>query len=396
MSLQVKVKKKELSSYFFAIVMYHIFFVRWYYFESYDLFKYILIFIAGILLLLNVRVINQKKNLTLNFFVFLFCCIALYSSYLNAGGVSGSTLRGIVFICTVVEIFAFIKVLAVKKQLSVLFKSFYVLSLFYCVITDLILLLIPNLYYANISNYFIGNKFTVSYLHIYLVIFYYFINKEKIERGFNSKRMILICYFLWAFIISFITECTTGIIGCLLVLIFFKIKSNLFTAKKWLLLLAVSDSILILFDNLILSIPVVQYFIINVLGESLDLHGRLQMYESVLPLIQEEFLFGYGANNYYNVLYSLVKAPNAQNGFLNSLVQYGIIGTVALVILLYFMLWLGQNSKRAKPFFILVFMLTILSSVEITINIYFVFFVALIFGIRLEDDVSVRKDLMVR
>ncbi len=137
-----------------------------------------------------------------------------------------------------------------------------------------------------------------------------------------------------------------------------------------------TDTVLLFFDAVILSQPAVQYFITKNLGGTLDLHGRLQMYDTTIPIFSTERIWGYGANNHYIVLYLLVNAPNAQNGILNCLIQFGIAGTVVLLITLHMILRKGKNLNRSVPIMVLIMMMSVISSVEIAIDIYFV----LLFG----------------
>ena len=127
-----------------------------------------------------------------------------------------------------------------------------------------------------------------------------------------------------------------------------------------------------------------QYLIVNVLGESLDLHDRLRIYQDVIPLILKNPIWGYGARNVYNLLFFSIQAPNAQNGILNNIVQFGIVGTVLLVLTLFIMLSKGKNCDDCAAIWILVIWLTIISAIEITISYEMVFLCALIMGIAIE------------
>ena len=173
-----------------------------------------------------------------------------------------------------------------------------------------------------------------------------------------------------------------------ILLIFF---NQHFNAKNWLIILGISDVIFVFFNTIILSQPIVQYFITDILGESLDLHGRLQMYTTVIPVFLKQPLWGYGCNNYYPVLYSLVKAPNAQNGILNCMIQFGIIGTIILVIVLFLMLKKSENVKECYPLYALIIMMTIISSVEITIDIYFIFFCTTTWGLAMQKKREIER-----
>nr|WP_159335292.1 hypothetical protein [Enterococcus faecium] len=104
------------------------------------------------------------------------------------------------------------------------------------------------------------------------------------------------------------------------------------------------------------------------------------MYDTIITIFSTERIWGYGANNHHIVLYSLVKAPNAQNGILNCLIQFGIAGTLLLLITLHMMLRKGKNINHSVSIMALIMMMSVISSVEITIDIYFILFCAIIWA----------------
>ncbi|HFE9707778.1 TPA: hypothetical protein ACGA3C_002209, partial [Enterococcus faecium] len=246
---------------------------------------------------------------------------------------------------------------------------------------------------SNLMNYFVGNKFILSYLHIYIIILYLVLKWDGVSHLTVRKYPMFMVYICWAVIISYVTDCSTGLVGCLLLVVFILYLRNLLTANIWLVVLLIADTVLLFFDAVILSQPAVQYFITKILGETLDLHGRLQMYDTIIPIFSTERIWGYGVNNHHIVLYSLVKAPNAQNGILNCLIQFGIAGTVVLLITLYMMLRKGKNINRSVPIMALIMMMSVISSVEITIDIYFILFCAIIWGISIQSETLQNKEV---
>lgn len=378
MKLKFKISKQRLKSLFLIICLYHLFFVRWQYVQSYEAIKYGLLMTIGFAMLLNIKLLLSHRYIKINIILLMFCLIVLISSGLSEKLVDGSILRGILFAGTMLEIVFLIEYLDCKKQLNLLFCTFFKLSFIYAILTDIFMFILPNLYFINKSNYLIGNKFIVTYMHLYVLIFYYINNSVQIKN--YSKIIMLLLIYIWTFAISIYTECSTGIIGCVIIILLAFRKYEWYSAKKWIIILGISDTIFILFNKFILSLPLVQHIILNVLGETLDLHGRLQIYDNVLPIINEHFWLGYGANNYYEILYSLIKAPNTQNGILNIMFQFGLLGTVIFIILMYIFAKKGEKIMENKGVFILITVLTIFSSIEITLNMYFFFFMALLWA----------------
>lgn len=385
------IKKSNIYYNVICILLYHIIFVRWSYFEKYDLLKYGFIAIEFAMILIWLSRKKRVNELIVNILCMCFMICALYSSFRNPGSVSGSTIRGIVYVFMFFEVITVVQLFAEQGKMKMLFKVFYFLSLFYAIISDIILLALPNYAQTHSAYYFIGNKFVLAYMHIYIILFFLLLKWDEYNYKNNKIVYKLIIYFVWSIAINLKTECSTGLVGSVVLVILLIFFNQHFNAKNWLIILGISDVIFVFFNTIILSQPIVQYFITDILGESLDLHGRLQMYTTVIPVFLKQPLWGYGCNNYYPVLYSLVKAPNAQNGILNCIIQFGIIGTIILVIVLFLMLKKSENVKECYPLYALIIMMTIISSVEITIDIYFIFFCTTTWGLAMQKKREIER-----
>lgn len=121
MKLKFKISKQRLKSLFLIICLYHLFFVRWQYVQSYEAIKYGLLMTIGFAMLLNIKLLLSHRYIKINIILLMFCLIVLISSGLSEKLVDGSILRGILFAGTMLEIVFLIEYLDCKKQLNLLF-----------------------------------------------------------------------------------------------------------------------------------------------------------------------------------------------------------------------------------------------------------------------------------
>lgn len=248
---------------------------------------------------------------------------------------------------------------------------------FYIIITDLDILI--NGTHSSGSGYLLGNKFTVSYLHMFLAVIYKVYH--KIKRPAHNYYVPLLCL---ALVVAITVQCSTTVVGVMLLFVFhyIKIVYKIIPYNRITFILLIAGSILFaFFYAYILEIPFVQYLIVDILGEDLTLTGRIYIYNAVLNVIELNPLWGMGIGNSYQLLYYLFGYPNAQNGFINLFLEQGIIGCIITMIIT---LHLVNNQHKQRsgdfttPIIILVFVMIFLALVEITIDLWYVFFLTLL------------------
>lgn len=365
----------------------HIFYVQWSYYPKYETLKLVFLLCAAVLLIPGIKVVVSREFRTVNLCAMLFLLSAFVSSFINKGRINGALSRGLVYIFIVAEIIVYIEEAIRINRINTVVEWFYKYSFLYILISDLLMLAIPSLYSSHGNTYFVGNKFTLGYLHLFLLGFFCYRYRYNLNRtvklGVIKKTTIVLWLIVGtAIFINIQTACSTALVSVFIILVLLLFRFT-FDAKKWIIILGVSDTILLAFSTIVMWKPF-QYLIVNVLGESLDLHDRLRIYQDVIPLILKNPIWGYGARNVYNLLFFSIQAPNAQNGILNNIVQFGIVGTVLLVLTLFIMLSKGKNCDDCAAIWILVIWLTIISAIEITISYEMVFLCALIMGIAIE------------
>lgn len=333
-----------------------------------------------------------KKNAGYNIVLFIVAAAMFYSAFSSRNLADVHTLTILSNVAKIVIIFLFLEYIQNTNQFKNSLKVIYYCILAYCLMTDVLMLLSPMLFSGG-DNYLVGNKFNVAYLHLYLLVLYCacFENNKKYS---VLKRTKLNIHFLFIVVISLYTGTSTGVIGGILFLIFYIWNQGFmkWVAKPVTALLAIGffDSILLI-NPAILNVPVIRYFIEVLLNKSLTLTGRLDIYSQVMAVVLMKPLWGFGKENNFLIsqLYlgaDALKAPNAQNGAIDYIISYGIIGLILMLVLLVMSIRNGAG-KSNRAFSALLFVYIILSMVEITFRQEFFVTMALIaFGWNKESE----------
>ena len=255
---------------------------------------------------------------------------------------------------------------SIGKEKLVL-NTFFKLSLFYCFISDVAFLVGFQL---NSEGFIIGNKFTLSYLHMLCAVLYW--TKALLYGG---KKKYVYGLILLAAAGSFVLTCTTAVLGCLVILgcytcQSFFYKKVIYKKKVVALVLFLCCTILIFFSS-ILGNEYVKFVIVDVLGEDPTLTGRTGIYELLGFVLPLRPWWGWGVGNAHSIMAYFFGAANAQNGMLNLVLEQGIIGCIFFLLLLFKSIAM-QSKNPLKPYsypiLSLVFSFIILSCVEVTLD----------------------------
>ena len=246
--------------------------------------------------------------------------------------------------------------------------------LFYFLIPFVLISDINGFVYKSegISGYEVGNKFYLCYLNIFLITIY-LLYKER-NKQVNKNVLILL---LVTFLLALKTKCTTMIIGTILYFLFtFIFKNNKFRArlyKPWfyLICLFVCDILFFISVTWLLQIPIIQYIIVDILGEDLTLTGRVNMYARLGDVLNECPLYGFGVGNAHLTTMMYGVGDNAQNGLLNLFIECGLLGVASYFIILLLMIKRASQNLSTYPIICFIYMMLILSSIEVTFTLYF-------------------------
>lgn len=281
---------------------------------------------------------------------------------------------GIMYAIVIFMYFAFVEYLNRINKTDVFVNVIFKLCLFYCIVSDLFFLIGINI---NREGTLIGNKFSLSYMHLYLVTFYCF-------RCFLIGRSIKLFYgyLLFALIASIYTKCTTALIGVLVLFLAYKYK-NFFLRRIFNVKIIFACIFLCaafpFFISALLNNSLVSYVITDILGEDLTLTGRIGIYETLSEVFILRPITGFGVGN--GLMKFLFDAPNTQNGIANLFIEQGFIGVMSMFAITYACLnFVRQKGNRMVvfPIYAMIFTFIIMSTVEITIDTRFVVFLSLL------------------
>jgi len=190
--------------------------------------------------------------------------------------------------------------------------------------------------------------------------------------------------FACTIIISVFVSSASGIVGSFFLLLFIifnkKIINVITKPLSPVLTLLFSCSFLFLFDA-ILNSPLVKFIIEYILGRDSTLTGRMWIYDNVFNILPGHIWTGYGHGSTYEICKKLLGVSNTQNGLIEIQVQYGILGVLLVILLIYHVFKYNrkfQNSMSNMPFMGLIYMYILLASIEITISLEFFILLSLV------------------
>ena len=353
----------------------------------------------------SIRMLIEPTYKWINLFAVLWAILILYSSYINqdlsydlqywdsaSRSFEEITKGGIGFKSTayfVLKILMFILYFEYQNKFhrrQEFLKYFFWCLLLYVIISDVS----AFVYNADGIEHKTGTKFYVCYLNIILLSTYLMrFNFLALRR---KQRIFVNGLFILTFLLSIRTQCTTMIIG---VIVFYyllyklKGKSKLYKPGFYLFGLFVFDILFLLIINWILTIPVVQYIIVDILKEDLTLTGRVGIYAKLGAVLNERPLIGFGWGNSYvtSLMYEI--GSNLQNGLLNMYIEIGLLGCFLYLTLIIFLMKYSIKNKSSYPIICFIYMMLVLSSIEIIYTNYFTSFVTLLL---LNDAESVKQE----
>lgn len=367
----------------FLILIFHAAFIDLPYVEGYGLFKYISLVMVGVFLILQYRTFKKHKFKEVNLWMILYATMVVISSFVNKDGGLERNVFGvaIIFAITIIEVFFLFEYFVIKGRMRELITTLYYLLLIYCVLTDVVMVLFPTLHIEKGMYYFTGNKFTISYLHLQLLIVY--LQKEKYIRHFgkvNMKDIMFMILSIFSFIVCINVECTTGMIGIILLVAFYYfIAKKGKTLKKpqiFIGILVISVSVLFLFSG-VLQMEPIRYVVEEIFHRDISLTGRLDIYEKIDSVFLGHVLFGYGMGSSFEVVMKMIGAPNTQNGVLEIILQQGILSLILFIVLVWKIFKYVSRRNNINYALIMLYIYALFASVEITLDISFIIWLGL-------------------
>ena len=340
----------------------------------------------------------SKKYFPTFLFLGVLVTALLVNAILNRNPILGvdpmrKTLRLILFL---IDLFVLMVIAAEKRQTKKVLQFLYRYILLLIIANDFLMFSrVATFSVGRHETYLVGNKFSVSYLHMNFLMLWMINNKKSITSyRYSPIRMMLGVAFYLA--VALRVNCMTGVVGCLiLVTIFVLIESPRcekllkFASPGMLSIFIVGSMVFAFVAEIVLSIPIVSYVIKNVFGRDISLTGRTNIYALYTMTIPKHWLTGYGYGNAYDVTSTLFGFDNVQNALLQWVLQVGVIITAILIVfLLYVFSGITKRETRNMPSILaivaLIYTYVILGSVETTFSMSFVMCFALIFMLRNE------------
>ena len=377
------ISKLEVVIIIYAILIFHIIFITFpsCYVNRYDSIRRILELIMIIILFPFYKIFINKKYLKYNCSLLLFLFFSILSDYINRNilPTEKTLVVGCMYSMEILELSLFCEILHKKNKMEYGIKVLYKITLFYCILSDLLMIINPIRVVTpknvTIDYFLVGGKFSLCYLHILLLSLYCTVYQKEL---FKRKYSLLVL-FLLSLVVAYKSECSTAILGFVFGLFLFinrKKFSRLCSKPIYLVaFILLCNFILLIGYSLLINNPITQQ-ILNLLGEDPTLTNRENIFKDMYAAINQSPIWGYGFgnNNYISVLFT--GAEDVQNGIFDCLLSYGIVGTILLF--LYSIKSIKNGSTNSVYLYIGLYIFILFTMVEITFRNQFFILIALI------------------
>lgn len=322
-----------------------------------------------------IYVFTKERRLPLNISV-LYCFAILASSflgyrngYISLRNLTESVLYGACFYA----LFSLLELVSHRNNAIVATKAVLDISFFYCIITSISILIPAYKDDSGLEVYFWGNKFTSAYLFLVFIGCFYAVYNKNIKSNL-FYRLLYFFAIIWSLISSVLMDCSTTIVASLIFLfpmfLTDKVK-KVFNNAITFLILTVLSGLFPLFMNSIMSIHWIQYVVANVLGESLNLNFRSVIYKNHLyQLFLQSPIWGFGYNNTGMLNRTNNVFSNAQNGLMDVVLKFGLIGAICLLVIC-FKCFYGEKQSGFNGIAAYCYSLVFAGCIEITFNWFF-------------------------
>ena len=261
----------------------------------------------------------------------------------------------------------------------------YRMNLIYCLLTIVSVLFVGVDNNSNVSAYLFGNKFTSSYLFISLIALYGLTHDMR----FRKYKYMWLALVVFGCVFTIHVGCATATVSLIVAVLLFSLEKmkngqiiqNPFVVIGVLIITATIPFVI----NAVLKNNFVNYIIFDVFHRSTTVYGRFEIYNNYLyRLLQNKFWMGYGYSSGIMLSESGVFG-NAQNGLLEQMMNFGMIGVIAILVTIFCSL---RKKKKLTYMVILLYAMILAAIFEVTINWFF--WIAL-FSIQYLDEENERK-----
>ena len=381
--MELKISRIKLLNFILLLGLFQVTFIKFPYINNYNIIKYSIISCIGMIVLLNIK---KNKNILDNKFkimLLIYSVVIIYSGITNNDNhaITNTAIESIMYIVTFWELFTIIPLIKRNVGDSFIYKSFFIISTFYIIVTDLFIIFAKDLFMSRGEYYFIGNKFSVIYTHFNWLAFY-LLNRTKYKSGLDIDFKIVLIMLLIVFI-SFKISCMTGIVGIISFIVLACLPLKIINNKNFGIIILIVSGLFPIIYKSVLNFASTRYFITNVLHRDLSLTGRIVIYENIPKIIDKHVLWGYGYGSSYEVWFNALHYPNSQNGLIDMIVETGIVSTAVFIIMIRKIF--KENNRIIK---LIICMYLILSTFEITLGNMMVAWLALLYSNKERNEVK--------
>lgn len=340
----------------------------------------------------------KKNNNYINLIV-LFYGIQVLSTAINNPEYLIESIREA--LCSLAIIFSLYWMIIERKKIAL--ADLNILLQSYIILNFLFLLYNPEFFgkfqslrlYQN--NYFLGIKNQIALVLVPMTSFVIVYNfRKKLRKDFWSLIIISI-----SFITEILIDSSTGIVAMAVMLFLYLFigeeKKNIIFTQRIIFLFIVFNIALICLQT-ILSIPIIQEFIIGVLHRDVSLSNRTGIWERALLKFKEHPVLGFGRQLNKNMITFLAinewdhsTTYSAHNVMLQTLLESGVLGYIPLLSV--GRMLMKRTSKKESMFYSIVniglaAILTSFLTEAYDLTYFFAISIFLLFGNEKYDTIS--------
>lgn len=329
-----------------------------------------------IIVLLSILIFIVRKSESIHLwnisliYILCVCLSAIKASFSGQYGVR-DCLDSILYSISFYSVYTYIGLCYYKGRFIEVAKCLYNIAFIYCVLTIISVLKIGISNNSNQAAYIFGNKFSSSYLFLFLLALY------GTTHDMKKRNKQLFYYVLFAIALGFslYVECATSTVT-IIILLFMSALPDRFREillnPVVVIISLIISSLIIVWIGQILELDLVNYIVSDLFNKTYTIKGRLEIYYVYLmKIILESFWFGYGYSN--SIMYNLTGVySNAQNGLFEIFVNLGFMGVISLLLTVFYCYKRGRNNENKFYLSIIVYGMIIASIFEISINWFFI------------------------
>lgn len=343
-----------------------------------NIIKYGLMVVVGAFLVSKVSQELLAHNRTFNVLTVGFSVISLLISF-QARGLTNRDplLANIVFCGIFIEFVLMTEVISERKGIQHFLKTASICAMILCAVTDVLAFTMG----ANKGIYLIGTKFQVVYHHMLAIVLYMLVNRSSTENKRNvnyyKRNLVLAGMIALTILISVRIDCSTGIVGVLFLLAFtwlININRDFFSRPVVFVgLVLLAFGFMWGFESVLNNKQIITLVTVY-LQRSISLTGRTIIYAKMPNVMSNHWKLGYGYGSTYEICRSKIGFADTQNALMEWIMQIGVVGTVALLVVLVYAFSKSaalKNKKQWVWFAGYIYTLVFIGTVEITYTMYF-------------------------